>query len=382
MNRFLLPLVLLLFQLALFSNCQTNKQAEEQFSNLAGDTLLIEQARGFNIIRHQDFLEIVVKKPWKNADRSFRYYLVDKNNPVVTPDNGQTIGIPVEKVICFSTTHIPHLDYLEETSALMGFPNLDLVSSEKARFLIDQGEVQDIGSTQDINLEVLLNLEPDLVMAFAMGDEVDQLASIEKAGIPVVINADYMEDTPLGRAEWLKFTALFFYKLEMADSIFNSIAENYNSLISKTENIDNKPTVFTGIIYGDTWYMPGGRNYAARFFENAGATYLWEDNQESSFIELGFEAVIDKANQSEFWIGAGDFSSLQQMAEADSRYRNFKAFKQGNIYNYNARTGAKGGNEYFELGYLRPDLVLGDLIHIFHPDLLPNHELYFYRKLN
>ncbi|MGI9544933.1 MAG: ABC transporter substrate-binding protein, partial [Cyclobacteriaceae bacterium] len=198
----------------------------------------------------------------------------------------------------------------------------------------------------------------------------------------VVLNADYMEETPLGRAEWIKFTAAFFDKEAEADSVFGKIEENYLNLITKVQQLTALPTVYTGIVYGDVWYQPGGKSYAAQFIKDAAGSYVWSHNKESGSLALNFEEVYAQAHGADYWIGVGSYNSLAEIRAQDPRYEKFGAFKEGNVYNYNARIGATGGNEFLELGYARPDMVLADLLHILHPELFPEHQLYFYKKLN
>ncbi|MBK8291389.1 MAG: ABC transporter substrate-binding protein [Flammeovirgaceae bacterium] len=238
-----------------------------------------------------------------------------------------------------------------------------------------------MGIDKGMNLEILYSLKPDLVMSYSMTSDLGQLKKIKELNIPVVINAEYLEKHPLGRAEWIKFMALFFNKEKEADSVFNEIETDYNRTKQLVENIPTQPTVLSGIVYGEAWFMPAGKNYAAHLLQDAGTDYLWKDTETSGFLELSFESVFEKAKDADLWIGVGSFNSLNEIKAADSRYSLFKPFQDKQVFTYNARTGAKGGSEFLELGYLRPDLILKDLVKIAHPELLPNHELFFHRRL-
>ena len=342
----------------------------------------IEHAKNFKVTYGENYKVVDVYNAWKNTKDNFQYVLVQKGTEVPEKfKKEQIIKIPLDNIVCFSTTHIPYLDFIGESDKLIGFPNTDYVSSEKVRELIDAGKVTDLGSETNVNVERIISLNPEMIMAYGMGDNTDQFYKIEQSGIPVVFNADYTEQSPLGRAEWLKFTSLFFNQEKKADSIFNRIIHYYDTLKKTAFSAKKKPSVYSGIVYGDTWFMPGGKNYAAQFFEDANANYLWENNTEKSYLELSFEAVYEKAHQAEYWVGVGLYSSLDEIRNADHRYASFKAFKEGNVYNFSGKIGATGGNEYFELGYARPDLILADLIKIFHSPLLPDHELYFHKRL-
>jgi len=218
-------------------------------------------------------------------------------------------------------------------------------------------------------------------MSYTMTSDLGQLKKIKELGIPVVINAEYLEEHPLGRAEWIKFMALFLDKEKEADSVFNLIEQEYLTTQRLVQNVSEKPTVLSGIVYGDAWFMPAGKNYAARLLLDAGTDYLWSNTETNGFLELSFESVYEKAKEADLWIGVGSFKSLEEIEAAESRYSLFKPFREKQVYTYNARKGAKGGSEFLELGYLRPDLILKDLVKIAHPQLLSDHTLFFHKRL-
>lgn len=342
----------------------------------------IEYAQQFSIAYEDGYKLIEVLQPYPGAEKGFRYLLLPRGQEApagITAD--AVVQIPVKEMVSLSTTHIPALDMLEAEEVLTGFPTTDLISTPTMRRRIDEGEIRELGAANGLNIEGLMELSPDLVMAYGMGPQDKSLRSLERTGIPVVLNADYMEQNPLGRAEWIKFMAAFLNKEKAADSIFTHIKNRYDSLASLTENIAERPTVFSGLVYSGTWYMPGGKNWSAQFFSDAGGDYLWSDNSETGSLQLSFESVFERAHDADYWIGVGNIPSLRALAEADSRYSKFKAWKEGQVYTYTARLGEKGGNEYLELGYSRPDMVLADLIKILHPELLPGYEMYFYERL-
>ncbi len=342
----------------------------------------LKYATGFTITREGNRVLVKVTQPYPGATEGYQYLLVPEGEPVPTREMDiQVIRTPIKKIVCTSTTHIPLLDYLDETNALIGFPTTDYISSEKMRSRIERQEITDLGIDKGMNLELLYSLKPDLVMSYTMTGDLGQLNKIKELGIPVVVNAEYLETHPLGRAEWIKFMALFFNKEHEADSIFNEIEQEYLATQKRVAEVSKLPTVLSGIVYGDTWFMPGGKNYAARLLEDAGTNYLWRETDSNSFLELSFESVYDRAKNADVWIGVGSFNSLAEIQAADSRYALFKPLQQGSVYTYNARKGAKGGSEFLELGYLRPDLILKDLVKIAHPELLPEYELYFHAQL-
>ncbi len=198
----------------------------------------------------------------------------------------------------------------------------------------------------------------------------------------MAIVAEYLESSPLGRAEWLKFTALFFNQEAQAEQVFGTIAEDYNALVQITQDLELRPTVFTGFSYDGTWYMPGGKSYVAQLLRDAGATYLWAEIDQTGSLPLDFEAVYDRAARADFWVNVSqDWQSQGDAIAADPRYGEFFALQAGHLFNNNARLNATGGNDYWEGGLINPHLVLADLIKILHPELLPDHELVYYQPL-
>ncbi|HEY5916372.1 MAG TPA: ABC transporter substrate-binding protein [Chryseolinea sp.] len=362
--------------------CQTEKKSTPFAENKPSATTL-HYASGFRVTYQDDNTKLVeVVYPFQGATSGYKYLLVPKGQPV--PDHEtdvRIISIPLSSIICTSTTHIPLLDYLEETEKLVGFPSTDYISSEKGRKLVDAGKVQELGVDKGINLERVAMLRPDMVMGYTMNSDYGQFKKIEDLHVPVVINAEYLEKHPLGRAEWIKFMALFFNKEKTADSVFAVIEKEYLKTKAVADRAPSKRTVLSGIVYGDAWFLPGGQNYAAKLLRDAGYHYLWDDDSTSGFLELSFESVYEKAHGADFWIGVSAFSSLKEIENADHRYARFKPFQQRQVYTSNLRKGSTGGSEFLELGYLRPDIILKDLMKIAHPELMGEHELYFHKRL-
>ena len=359
--------------------CLNNKKTNDEHAKFSS----LKYAEGFKVTQLGSSKLIEVLYPYQGATSGFKYLLVPKGENIPEHDN-QTLVIrtPIESIVCTSTTHIPLLDYLEVEEKLIGFPATDYISSPSVRKFVDAGRVKDLGIDKGMDLEQLFALHPSMVMGYAMSSDLGQLKKIQELNIPIVINAEYLEKHPLGRAEWIKFAAVFFSKEKEADSVFNMIEREYLRTMEVAKNAKSKPTVMSGILYGDAWFMPGGKNYAARMFNDAGCDYLWRSDSTKGYLQLRFEAVLAKAKDADLWIGVGSFKSLNEIENAESRYRLFKTFQQHKVYTYDARQGAKGGSEFLELGYLRPDLIIKDLVKIAHPDLLPEHSLYFHAALN
>ncbi|MBC6430831.1 ABC transporter substrate-binding protein [Nostoc sp. HG1] len=344
----------------------------------------IIHATGLAVEYHKNYKIVTIKNPWQNAKTGFRYILVQCGTPIPQGFNqAQVIAVPINSIVSLSTTHLPHLAKLGVVDKLIGISNSKQVNTPDVVEVIKAGKVTEVGSNANVNVEKLLELNPDLVTTYGTGNsQTDSYAKLTEAGLKVGINSEYMEDTPLGRSEWLKFTALFFNKEEQAEKIFNEIADKYKQIAQKAKSVKNRPTVFVGFNFKGTWYMPGGKSYVAKYLADAGANYLWSDDKSSGSLPLSFEVVLERAANADYWLNfRQSWQSLKDLVAEDNRYADFKAVKQGNLYNNNARVNENGGNDYWEDGISNPDVVLSDLIKILHPDILPNHQLFYYQKL-
>ncbi len=377
MNRILF----ILLALGVFSckNSEDTKHTEFQ----EGQEIDIENARGFSITRFENYSILKVNTPWPEAEDPFIYVLTENDTEI--PPNlkyDQKVEIPVENIVVTSTTHIPALEALDKEKTLVGFPGLNYISSQKTRKLIDDGQISELGQNENINTEVLIDLSPDVVIGFAINASNKSLETIQKTGVPVIYNGDWTEETPLGKAEWIKFFGVLFGKEKEAEKIFNEIKEDYLEAKELAKTSENRPSVIAGSMYNDKWYMPFGNSWQAQFIKDANANYLYSETEGDGSLSLAFESVLEKASDAEYWISSGQFRSYEQLFNESDHYKRFEAVKKRNVYSVSLSTGETGGILFYELGPQRPDLILKDLISIFHPSLLKDHELIFYKPLN
>jgi iron complex transport system substrate-binding protein len=206
---------------------------------------------------------------------------------------------------------------------------------------------------------------------------------LSAAGIPVAVSVDHLEETPLARAEWIKFYGAFVDRSARADSIFNACEKRYSELKRLVEASEARPAVFTEIKYSDAWYMPGGNSYIAKLLSDAGARYLWSDNPKTGSLPLSFEEVFARAGNADYWINLSTVRSKKELLAYEPRYSAFKAFASGNLYNNTKHTNKKGYSDYWESGMLHPDRILSDLVNIFHPGLLGtgNPQFFYYEQI-
>jgi len=375
----LYPLLLILFG---FVSCKNEKQPEPTATETPERNLEVSYAKGFSITDHGDYKVIEVKNPWPDAGKIFRYALVkDKTNFKTDETFDAVVQVPVQNLIVTSTTHIPSLDMLGESDKLIAFPNHDYISSENIRKRIAEGKLTEIGNNESINTENVIDLQPDVMIGFAVTGNNKTYQTLQRAGIPIVFNGDWTENHPLGKAEWIKFFGAFFDKNEKGAQLFSEIETEYNTIKTLAQNAENTPTVLSGALWKDIWYLPEGNSWGAQFIADANGDYLWADSEGTGSIALNVETVLDRAQHADFWIGPGQFGTYKQMEEAHKVYTELQAFKNKKVYSFSILKGETGGVIYYELAPNRPDLVLKDLVKILHPELLPEHEFYFFRAL-
>lgn len=351
-------------------------------------------AQGWRVEYHNNYKVVDVLTPFPGATESdaFQYILVQCGTPVPEGvDGAAVIEIPTNTVISMSTTYIPHLADLGLLDTLIGMDSGLYVSNPEVIERYEAGEIIEVGSGPSVNVEAILNAEPSLVLTFGSGSpDYDTHPVLIDAGVPVVVASDYVETSPLGQAEWGKFISLFYNAEAAATAVFDSKIDQYNALVALTAGIpaDARPTVLWNAYtsFSDAWFIPGTESFAAQYIRDAGGTLVLGDAPEvqgsSGAFPFAFEAVYEVGLDADFWMpGTFGVPTLADFVAQDERFADFAAVTNGAVYNFDARENANGGNDYFETGVANPQIVLADLIKILHPDVLPDHDLYFFRNL-
>jgi len=363
-----------------FIGCKQNTTLSSDI--IASSKNEIRYAKGLEIYKYKGFSIVKITNPWPNAAAIFTYILQEKNG--IIPDSLKqftVIPIPIKSIVVTSTTHIPALELLGVENTLVGFPNTNYISSVKTRKLIDDGKVREVGVNENLNTEVLIDMKPDVIVSFGLNNSNPTLDNLQKSGLKVLLNGDWTEQSPLGKAEWIKFFGALYGLDSKANAVFSEIEKEYNSILALAKKATSKPTVLCGAMYQEQWYVPQGESWASLFLKDSESNYLWADTKGTGSLAVPFETILEKAQNADFWIAPGNFSSLKEMIDSNPHYDQFTSFKNKKVYSYAVNKGAKGGILYFEWSPTRPDWVLKDLITIFHPELLPNHKLYFFQKL-
>ena len=377
MKKLFLKILIILFSV-IYSSCE--KMIKTEILKEIPST--IKYAKGFDIINEKGTKKLLIKSPYQNSKELFSYQILNKDKKGARKDLiDQEILVPINRIVVTSTTHIPMIELLNEEASIVGFPNSNYISSEKTRHLIDKGNITEIGKESSLNTEILLDLHPELVVGFGVSSADKTLTSIQKAGINVIYNGDWLEETPLGRAEWIKFFGVLFDKEKQADSIFKIIETDYLAVKKLALKSGEKATILSGAIMSkDIWNLPAGKSFEAQFLQDANLNYLWKDTKGKGSLSLSFESVFDKAATADFWISPGYFTSKKQLLESNNLYTKFKPFQNDQIYTSTTKKGITGGVIYYELAPTRPDLVLKDIVKITKPDLLPDYTLTFFKK--
>ena len=289
--------------------------------------------------------------------------------------------IPFTNVTILSASAIGYLDALNELKIVKNVYDADWIYNEKIQYKIQNQQITNQGNSGAINLEKILSSETDAIIAYSDPQKAKLFKSLQDAGVRIIFVDEHLEKTPLAKAEYLKLYGALTQKETVADSLFNQIKENYISLKNQALTLPQTPSVFCEIMRGDIWYMPGGKSFQAQYFEDAGADYVFKMNENEGSMHLNFEQVFAEAENADFWLNAADLGYLTQLDAAYKNHHWFAAYKNQQVYSFANRMNELGANDYFETGTVRADWVLKDLISIFHPEILANHELYFYKKL-
>ena len=369
---------MLLFILIFISaGCNNSSSNPELTHNANG------YARGFQIEKRENITKLIVFNPWENAKHIFlEYYLLNKNSMVPDSVAGENIiRIPVNRVICLSTTHLAFLSALDEIDAVAGVSGIKYVSDSELKMRMEKDEIFDVGYGQNLNYELVVGMRPDLVLVYGVDSDVTGiLKKMNELGIPAVVMAEYLEEFPLGKTEWIKFVATFFQKEKRAEEYFRQTEREYNRLKKLVAVKKDKPRVLVGSPYRDAWWVPGGRSYLARLIADAGGNYLGNGNNSHESYVISFEHALAWGSEADIWINMGNMGSKKEIIASDQRFESFKVFNQGKIYNNIKRLDSDGGNDFWESGTVNPHLILQDLIHIFYPGLI-DIELTYYEEI-
>lgn len=331
----------------------------------------------------------------KNTFQSSENLLSDAQNLVFTKNENQyhiTAGqqtfefrrddIPFTKIILTQTAIIGYLNELNALNHIVGVTAPNFIYHPEIGKKIAQNEIFNIGNENELDVETILTLKPDLIISSSNPTYTKYLELLSKNGIKILIIDDYKETSPLGRAEYLKIIGALIGKESEANQKYENIKTSYLATKAKIAEIPaQKHSTLVNTIYGDVWYLPAKTSLQNQLLTDAKANYLWKDTDGDLPLNLSFEEVYAKAKSATHWLNASDFKNLSQMKAARSQYEWFDAYKTKKVYNIGLKSNEFGGNDYYETGVARPDLILKDLGKIFYPEHFTAHEFVFYQKL-
>lgn len=368
----------------LFESCGGKKE-NHIINGIIGREAIISRAERFTLEKKIGWTEIKIINPWQGARGVNQTYYLLRRGTVIPAgiDSLSVIFVPVRKIVCMSTTHIAMISALGEGNSIAGVSGTGLIYSPEIAINVKKGLVSEVGYEANLNKELILKISPDLIMIYGIGSESSgYVGKIKELGIKVIINGDYLETDPLGRAEWIKLFGALYCKENLADSIFNTEIDEYYRLKSFIDqNIKSRPKVLLGLPFKDTWYISPGNSFISKLISDSGGDYLWKDTESSISMPYGIENVYLKGLTADYWLNIGSAGSKDDISSVDPRFNDLPCFKNGNLFNNNKRINSNGGNDYWESAPLHPHRLLNDIAIILHPELFRDEELFYYRKI-
>lgn len=368
----------LLFLCAVLASCSGSKSAESK-----GDVIYQPKyASGFIIKGLPDSRSTIieVRNPWQGADNvTQRLFIARDGEKAPEGFDGQVLRGDARRVVAMSSTHVAMLDAFGEAGRIVGVSGRDYISNPKIAAKGDS--VGDVGFEGSINYEQLVALRPDIVLLYGVKGASSMETKLRELGIPYMYVGDYVEEDPLGKAEWLVALSELTGRRESGEKVFSEIPVRYDALKKRVSDAGLKaPKVMINTPYGDSWFMPSVTNYSARLIKDAGGDYVYSKNTGNNSEAIDLEEAFLLASEADVWINPGQCRSLADFRDTCPKFMTVPAVANGRIFNNNLRMSAGGGNDYFESAVVRPDLVLRDLIKIFYPSLV-REDFTYYRQL-
>lgn len=361
----------------LLASCGGGKSTEIKNFNISLYTP--EYASGFDIkgADGRSSTLITVSNPWQGADSIITQLFIARDGEDV-PDGftGPVLKGDAARIVAMSSTHIAMLDAVDAAGRVVGVSGIDYISNPDIQARRDS--VGDVGYEGNINYELLLSLDPDIVLLYGVNGASAMEGKLTELGIPYMYVGDYIEESPLGKAEWLVALSEIIGKREAGEKIFADIPVRYNALRKKVaDTVLDSPSVMLNTPYGDSWFMPSTESYVARLVTDAGGNYIYQKNTGNASAPIDLEEAYLLTSQADMWLNVGMANSLDDLTALCPKFTDTRCFRNGDVYNNNLRANAAGGNDYFESAVVNPDIVLRDLVKIFHPELVEENFVYY-----
>lgn len=342
---------------------------------------MLEYASGFDIkgADSKQSVLLTVTNPWQGADGiAVQLFIARDGETAPEGFDGQVLEGDADRIVAMSSTHIAMLDAIGEVDRVVGVSGIDYISNPDIQARRDR--IGDVGYEGNINYELLLSLDPDLVLLYGVNGASGMEPKLRELGIPFMYVGDYLEESPLGKAEWMVALSEVVGCRSEGEKVFAEIPVRYNALKQRVaENALDAPSVMLNMPYGDSWFMPSAGSYAVRLIEDAGGDYIYKKNTGNASTPVDMEEAYLLASAADLWLNVGMASTLGEVKAACPKFADTRCFRNGYVYNNNACTNAAGGNDYFESAVVHPDLLLRDLVKIFHPELVEEPFVYYKR---
>lgn len=356
----------------------TAKTNNKDISASTAERITPLYAQGFKVTYTDNGCLLEIQDPQREESQVFKYMLIDKGAEVEAPDGYVKLEVPVKSVICMTSLQLSSFIKLDELDKVVGVTSTRHLFNEEINCRLKEGLTHKIGIEGNFDNEVIMGVNPDVILIspFKRGG----YDAIKDVGIPLIPHLGYKEMAPLGQAEWIKFVGLIIGETEKANRLFSEIESRYNELKKLAETVKDRPVVFSGELRGGNWYAVGGKSFLAQLFKDAGADYFLKNDEHSGGVTLDFETVYSQASKAKYWRIVNSYNgtfSYDALKDEDARYVDFDAFKNKGVVYCNMREVP-----FYESMPTHPEVVLSDLIKIFHPQLLPeDYEPVFYRLL-
>ncbi len=374
-----IPMLLLLALLFSCGNSQNKTGLNLVMGSTADSSAMIapQYAKGFNVKYADNITLLEINDPENKEAEQFHFALVDKSFKGEIPNGYTRLNIPIKSAICMTSLQLSNFLKLDISELVVGITSTRHLHNQKMNQQLKEGKTHKIGIEGNFDNEVIIAINPDVIFIspFKRGGY-DAIRNVE---IPMIPHLGYKELTPLGQAEWIKVIGLLTGNASLANSTFEAIESRYNNLKSIVDTVKRRPTVFSGEMRGGNWYAVGGRSFLAQLFRDAGGDYFLKENEESGGVTLDYETVYTNAAHADYWRIVNSFEgeySYNVLKEQDERYTDFDAWKKHGVIYCNMKEVP-----FYERMPVEPEVVLADFIHVFHPDVLPNHKPQYYHLL-
>lgn len=344
----------------------------------------VKYAIGFDIVNYYKYKILSIIGHYNETSDTLNYVLYEEG-AIIHQDFTELdqIRVPLENIALLHSTYIAFFNFCNSASQIKAISEAKYIYDEVTYSRVQNGELSEVGYGESLDKERLLELDISAVITVGFPNTPNKSQQMMKElGIPALVFSDWQETTVLGRAEWVKVVAALTGNEKFANERFVQIEEEYKRLCSLTKNLDQQPDIICNLPYKGSWYVPGGNSYVSNLLHDAGANYIWAKEEGTGGIQMDFETVYAKGLEADYWINTDFANSRQDIIDKDERLLDLKPMKNGNIFNGNRRMARGISNDYWESGIINPQVILADLIKILHPELLPDHQLIYYKQID